>query len=132
MPRRILVCLPSWVGDAVMATPALRALRAAHPGAWIGAVGRPALEGLLAGLPSFDAFLPVASRGLRERTRALRAARADVAVLLADSPRAALAPFLARIPCRTGYARDPLRRLLLTDALAPPRENGRRLPISMI
>ena len=66
-PRRILVCLPSWVGDAVMATPALRALRAAHPDSWIGAEGRPALAGLLAGLPSFDAFLPEASRGILGR-----------------------------------------------------------------
>jgi heptosyltransferase-2 len=131
-PRRILVCLPSWVGDTVMATPALRALRAAHPEAWIGAVGRPALQDLLAGLPSFDAFLPVARQGLLARTRALRAARADLAVLLPDSPRAALAPFLARIPRRGGYARDRLRRLLLTDALPPPQEAGRRQPISMI
>jgi len=131
-PRRILVCLPSWVGDAVMATPALRALRAAHPDAWIGAEGRPALAGLLAGLPSFDAFLPEAPSGIFARTRALRAARADWAVLLPDSPRAALAPFLARIRRRAGYARDPLRRLLLTDALEPPREAGRRVPISMI
>jgi heptosyltransferase-2 len=131
-PRRILVWLPSWVGDTVMATPALRALRAAHPDAWIGAAGRPGLAGLLAGLSSFDAFLPIGSRSLLARTRALRAARADWAVLLPDSPRAALAPFLARIPRRAGHARDPLRRLLLTHALAPPREAGRRLPISMI
>jgi len=53
-------------------------------------------------------------------------------VLLPDSPRAALAPFLAGIPRRAGYARDPLRRLLLTDALEPPRAAGRRVPISMI
>ncbi len=131
-PRRILVRLPNWVGDAVMATPALRALRAAHPEAWIGVEGRPALAGLLAGLPSFDAFLGIPSRGLRGRVRALRAAHADWAVLLPDSPRAALAPWLAGIPRRAGYARDPLRRLLLTDALAPPRAAGRRLPISMI
>jgi heptosyltransferase-2 len=131
-PRRILVRLPSWVGDAVMATPALRALRAAHPDAWIGVEGRPALEGLLAGLPSFDAFLPDPSRPLFARVRALRAVHADWAVLLPDSPRAALAPFLAGIPRRAGYARDPLRRLLLTDALEPPRAAGRRVPISMI
>jgi heptosyltransferase-2 len=131
-PRRILVLLPSWVGDAVMATPALRALRAAHPEAWIGALGRPALADLLAGLPSFDAFLPQASHATLVRARALRAARADWAVLLPDSPRAGLAAWLARIPRRTGYARDPLRRLLLSDPLPAPRQAGRRVPISMI
>ncbi len=131
-PRRILVRLPSWVGDAVMATPALRALRAAHPGAWIAVEGRPALAGLLAGLASFDAFLPDATRSTFARVRSLRAIQADLAVLLPDSPRAALAPFLAGIPRRAGYARDPLRRFLLTDALEPPRAAGRRVPISMI
>ena len=37
-PCRIFVRLPNWVGDAVMATPALRALRAAHPQAEITAL----------------------------------------------------------------------------------------------
>ena len=56
-PRRILVRLPTWVGDAVMATPALRALRAAHPRAEIALEGRPAVGALLDGLASFDRFL---------------------------------------------------------------------------
>ena len=30
-PRRVLVRVPTWIGDAVMATPVFRALRAAHP-----------------------------------------------------------------------------------------------------
>jgi heptosyltransferase-2 len=64
--------------------------------------------------------------------RALRERRFDWAVLLPDSVRSALAPFLARVPLRAGYARDPLRRALLTRALPPPREGGRRVPISMI
>jgi heptosyltransferase-2 len=131
-PRRLLVRLPSWVGDAVMATPALRALRAGLPEAWIGVEGRPALAGLLAGLGSFDAFLPDAGESLRKRVRALRAARPDCALLLPDSARAALAPRLAGIARRLGYARDPLRRWLLTDAFAPPQEAGRRVPVSMI
>jgi heptosyltransferase-2 len=131
-PRRILVRLPSWVGDAVMATPALRALRAAHPEAWIAVEGRPALADLLAGLGSFDAFLPDPGRSVLARVRALRELHAELAVLLPDSPRAALAPFLARVPQRVGHARDPLRRWLLTHALAPPREAGKRVPISMI
>jgi heptosyltransferase-2 len=123
------------VGDVVMATPALRALRGAHPGAEIVLEGRPSLEGLVRGLPSVDVFLPDPGAGLGDtwrRVRRLRAGRFDWAVLLPDSVRAATAPFLARIPVRVGYARDPLRRLLLTRALDPPREGGRRLPLSMI
>jgi heptosyltransferase-2 len=126
------VRLPNWVGDVVMATPALAALRAAHPTAEIVAEGRPYLAGLVRGLPSLDGFLPEQRKTLA-RARSLRAERFDWAVLLPDSVRSALAPFLARVPVRAGYARDPLRRALLSHALAPPRdEAGRRVPISMV
>lgn len=134
-PARILVRLPTWVGDSVMATPALRALRAAHPDAEIVAEGRPQLADLLRGLASFDGFLGDEGRGLRgalARARRLGERRFDLAVLLPDSVRAALGPFLAGVPARVGYARDPLRRALLSESLPPPRRHGRRLPIPMV
>src|SRR5262249_60240971 len=53
------------------------------------------------------------------------------AVRLPDSTRAALAPWLARTPRRVGYAREPLRRALLSEALPPPREGGRRVALPM-
>ncbi|MBT39569.1 MAG: lipopolysaccharide heptosyltransferase II [Deltaproteobacteria bacterium] len=119
-PERILVRSPTWVGDAVMATPALRALRATHSEAEITVEGRPVLGELLAGLPSYDRFLDdpgSAARGLISRVRRLQRGRYDWAVLLPDSPRAALGPYLAGIPKRVGYARDVARRMLLTEAL---------------
>jgi len=64
-PARILVRAPSWIGDAVMATPALRALRAAQPSAEIAVEGPAALGELLAGLASFDRFLVDPGRGPR-------------------------------------------------------------------
>ncbi len=133
--RRIVVRAPTWVGDAVMATPALRALRAAHPNARITVEGRAALEGLLSGLASFDEYLVDSGRGARAtraRARRLRERAFDLAVLLPDSPRAALGPFLARIPRRIGYARDPLRRALLTERLATPSHGGRRAAVPTI
>jgi len=132
LPQRILVRAPTWLGDAVMATPALRALRAAWPNAQITLEGPPAVGALLRGLPSFDRFLPDPGRGLRAtlaRARAIRRSRFDWAVLLPDSPRAALGPYLARVPRRAGYARDPLRRSLLTDALEA--QHGRRIALAM-
>lgn len=131
-PDRILVRLPTWVGDAVMATPALRALRAAYPRAEIAVEGRPVLEDLLRGHPAVDRFVADGRRGasgLVARARELRTGRFDLAVLLPDSPRAALGPFLAGIPRRVGYARDPLRRALLTDVLVPEMRAGRRVPV---
>ena len=126
---------PNWVGDLVMASPALRALRAAHPAAELVLEGLPHHAQLGSHLPGVDAFLADRHRGAGAwLTRALRLRQGgfDWAVLLPDSVRAALAPSLARIPVRAGYGRDPARRALLTLSLDPPREGGQRLPISII
>jgi heptosyltransferase-2 len=134
-PSKILVRSPNWVGDAVMATPALRALRSALPEAEIALEGPAFLEDLYRGLASYDTYLPAerGGRAVLAGARALRKAGFDWAVLLPDSPRAALAPFLARTPLRVGYARDPLRRALLSQALPVPRDaRGRRVPIPMV
>jgi heptosyltransferase II len=132
-PRRILVRLPNWVGDVLMATPALRALRDRYPAAEIVAEGRRGLAELLLGLRSVDRFVADPGkpgvRGVLERRGSLQRLGCDWAVLLPDSVRSALAPALARIPVRIGYARDPARRLLLTRALEPPPGGA---PISMV
>jgi heptosyltransferase-2 len=123
------------VGDAVMATPALRALRVAHPEAEIALLGPSHHEGLLRGVPHFDSYLPVRGKRVRDvwrRSREIAGRGFDWAVILPDSPRSALESWLARIPRRAGYARDPLRRVMLTDRLPTPTENGRRVAISMI
>jgi heptosyltransferase-2 len=89
----------------------------------------------LRGNPHLDAYLPVEGRRARDvwrRAREIRAQRFDWAIVLPDSPRTALEPFLARIPRRVGYARDWLRRALVSEWLPPPREGGRRVALSMI
>jgi heptosyltransferase-2 len=98
-------------------------------------LGLPHYEGLLRGNESFDAFVALRGRAWRDvlaRARALRREGFGAAVILPDSARAALDSFGARIPIRIGYARDPLRRFLLTDAIPAPNERGKRVAISMI
>lgn len=134
-PRRILVRCPNPVGDAVMATPALRALRRAQPRAEISLLGPDSHAGLLSGLDSYDRFLPTGGKGLGEtlaRLRVLRGHRFDWALLLPDSTRVALEAWLAGVRWRAGYGRDPLRRRLLSESIELPMEGGRRMPFSMI
>lgn len=122
-PRRLLVIMPSWVGDVVMATPTLRALRERLPGALIGALIRPVARELLAGSDFFDEIHVDPRSGVmgpKKAAQKVRAARYDTALLLTGSFSSALAARLAWIPRRIGYQRDA-RALLLTDALLPPR-----------
>ncbi|HCT43675.1 MAG TPA: hypothetical protein DF699_00510, partial [Phycisphaerales bacterium] len=53
-PLRLLIVLPSWVGDIVMATPTIRRIRDAMPGIFIGALCRPGMDQLLSGSTLFD------------------------------------------------------------------------------
>lgn len=134
-PRRLLVVLPSWVGDAVMATPTLRALRAGFPGAFIGGLVRPGIDQVLAGTPFLDEFHVERAAGVmgpKHAAAKVRPRRYDVALLLTNSFSTALTTRIAGIPRRIGYDRDG-RGLLLTDRMAAPkREDGRWAPVPAV
>jgi heptosyltransferase-2 len=66
------------------------------------------------------------------RTRQIRSGGYDLAVLLPDSPRAALAPWLAGVRSRVGFFRDPVRWALLTQRLRPERSGGVRIAVPTI
>src|SRR5271157_3917085 len=59
----IVIFLPNWVGDAVMATPALRALREHFPDARLIGVMKPYVAGVLKGAPWLDEQMLLDSRG---------------------------------------------------------------------
>ncbi len=138
LPTRLLVVVPSWVGDAVMATPALQVLRGAMPGAFIGALARPGIDELLAGttMPPSTPTSTGASlidhwhverasgvMGPKHVAARVRPMRYDAALLLTNSFSTALVTRLAFIPRRVGYDRDA-RGLLLTDRIAAERVGG--------
>ena len=125
---RLLVVLPSWVGDAVMATPALRALRESLPDARIEGLGRPGLDAVLEGLPSLDAFHLHTMRGwLGPFTGAgrFRAMGFDAVLLLPNSPRSGLFALATGAPRRLGWSRDG-RGWMLTHRLAAPKDRAPR------
>ncbi len=115
----IVVRVPNWLGDTVMALPALAALRAARREARIIAVGRWAP--LLSGQGVADILLPY-PRCLRERldfSRSLRRERPDLAILLVNSMESALAAWCWGARRRLGFDTDA-RRALLTDIVPLP------------
>src|SRR5688572_15973745 len=89
-PMRILVRLPNWIGDVVMATPALRALRAGFRDAEIAVLGRPGMFGMLEAAGWYDRAIPVPGKesGLLAPLRlgrALARDRFDLALLFPNS-----------------------------------------------
>ncbi len=143
--QRLLVVLPNWVGDVVMATPTLRALRQLYPDASITYLLKSYVRPLLSGSPWHDRLLVIrprtkrssaAPRTPRQRPRPSLGARIkrrkfDAVVLLTNSFRSALPGVLAGIRHRVGYDRDG-RGLLLTDRLVPLRHEGRYVPVPLI
>ena len=126
-PDRVLVKAVNWLGDLVMSLPALRALRAAYPRAWLAVLVKQELAGFYAGSRWIDELLPYRLRrglaGLADRrkvVREIRERRFDLAVIFPNSFQSALWPMLARIPARVGFSRDA-RGLLLTHKATPAR-----------
>lgn len=109
-PRRVVVLKSCCLGDALLATPLLDALRRAYPRArLVAAVGRWARPAL-ANNPDLDGLLDLEDVGVgRMRPaayarvlRRLRAGHFDVAVVLDRTPLLTALPLLAGIPVRAG------------------------------
>ena len=135
MIRRVAVFLPNWVGDAVMATPALRALRRhVGPGVEIVGILRASVAEVLSGTSWLDTLWlredPDDAPRLDWRAFAarFRAAPVDLSVHLTNDFASVLAARLGGVRARAGYARNG-RGWLLTTRLAPPARGRELIPI---
>jgi len=118
--KRLLIRSTNWVGDAIMTTPAVRAIRQNFPDAQIEMLAKPWVAPVFAHSPHVDRVVVYDANGRHKGIGGvlrlagdLRASRYDAAILLQNAIEAAIIAFLARIPRRIGFDTDA-RRLLLT------------------
>ncbi|MEH6515407.1 MAG: lipopolysaccharide heptosyltransferase II [Halioglobus sp.] len=132
-PARILLVMPTWVGDFVMATPFVAALFKRFPQAEITLLMNRHLYGVLDGSPWVSSCLFWPSRKNTPEAKAeykallvqMRSASFDLAVMLPNSLRSAWVCWRGGASRRLGFNRDG-RRLLLTDALPVPNREGKK------
>ncbi|HDY87669.1 MAG TPA: hypothetical protein ENH82_06060, partial [bacterium] len=129
---KILVWLPSPMGDAILCTPALRAIRQHFGSSQISFLAKPAVRQVLSPSNFNDTWLEQQNSNPFAIAKMLKTHKFTHAILFKNSFGSALTTFMAGIPLRIGYAREK-RGLLLTDKLRPPRSaNGKFKPIPMV
>jgi len=137
-PGKIIVRLPNWVGDVVMATPALVSLREGFPESEITVMGKENARLLLEGLDIWNDYFPFNRHGKEAGTlkflrvaSEIRKRRFEMGIIFPNSPSSAILFALGGVKQRIGYNRHG-RGALLTHAVAVGREKGRFIPIPMI
>lgn len=125
-PKNILVRMPNWIGDLVMATPVLADLRAAFPKASITAMCKTPICALLKEDESIDELFCFTKPGngfLRRQDKRdiiakIQAGSYDAGILLTNSFSSAWWFWQGGVKRRIGFGGN-LRTWLLTDAVSP-------------
>ncbi|MEP6996462.1 MAG: lipopolysaccharide heptosyltransferase II [Betaproteobacteria bacterium] len=122
MAERILIVAPSWIGDAILSEPLLAVLREPLEEPTVDVLAPPWCAPVYARMRGVRNIIesPIGHRELklRERralARTLRGNDYTRALVLPNSFKSALIPWMARIPRRIGYVGEA-RGMLLTDA----------------
>lgn len=120
---RILIRAANWVGDAVMTTPVVRAVRKNYPRARITVLAKPWVIPVYENNPYIDEVMVYDNGGRHKNgmgvlrlSQDIRKAGFDLAILMQNAFEAALLAFLAGIPERVGYNTDA-RTLLLNRSV---------------
>lgn len=125
---KILIRTPNWLGDVVMAVPALRRLRATFPEARIDLFSAPWVASVLENSKLFDGNVSLEGKELGKTvatSRRLRDRRYDLGILFTNSFSSAFLMRLTGSNRRLGYATDG-RGFLLTDRVEAPEWKDRR------
>lgn len=123
---RILIKLPTWLGDAVMATPAIEALCHAYPNAQLTFVGSALSAPLFTSHPQANRVFIDSTKESGNRLKGLYAlaqvlGRHDFAITFQNSFLSALLLTLTKTPIRIGFAKE-FRSFLLSHSLPYPHK----------
>ncbi|MFH1457590.1 MAG: lipopolysaccharide heptosyltransferase II [Candidatus Omnitrophota bacterium] len=129
--RRILIVRTDRIGDVVLSTPAIKALRDAYPASFIAMMVSPYTKDIVEGNPYLDEII-VYDKEERHRNwwfsirfaRELRKKRFDLALVLHPTNRVHLITFFAGIPRRVGFNRK--LGFLLTDRIPHVKQCGEK------
>jgi heptosyltransferase-2 len=126
--QRLLIRSTNWIGDAVMTTPAIRAIRKRFPNSYVSLLAKPWVMPVFENSEHIDQLLIYDDKGRHKGifgkfrlARDLKKYHFDAAILLQNAFEAALITFLSNIPLRIGYNTD-VRQLLLTHAVSCTNE----------
>ena len=130
-PDTLIIRCPNWVGDIVMAIPALDCFRDSFPETKIIGIVKKSAQGILRDGPWFDGFIDCDDKswsGFWRMTEQIRGYKADMAVLLSNSVRSALNVWLGGVKNIYGYRRN-FRGIFLKGGPEPIRNNYRIVPM---
>jgi len=126
--KNVVLRLPNWIGDAVMAKPAVGFLRKCLPDAKITALGKPSVNELYRYDRNIDELLafelPSTSNklsALREFSKGLKSYAFDLGITFPDSFSSALVFRMGGVRRRIGYSSE-LRSFLLTSPIKLPEK----------
>src|SRR4029453_13143477 len=124
--NRLVILAPNWLGDAVMALPAIADVRRAAPETHIAVAARPAVAPMFTLAPAVDEVVTLTRKASIGRVSSWRelgveiaGGAFDTALLMPNSMHAALIASRAGIPNRWGY-KTAFRSSLLTRGVHAP------------
>ena len=128
-PRKIIVRMPNWLGDCVMATPVLEDLASFWPECTLTVLCQAGAATLLENSPFIHEIIIASSAKSRwfhrytekrKLIRQIKKGKFDLGILLTNSFSTAWCFFRAGVTCRIGFAND-FRSCLLSKAVPFPK-----------
>ncbi len=123
---RVVVRLPNWIGDAVMALPAINCIKRRFQGLHVSLLGKPSVNELYRYNPNIDTLIDLKFTeghtrlsAIKSFSMSLREHGFDLGLVMPDSFSSALIFRLGGVRLRAGY-RSELRSFLLTHPVRPP------------